>query len=83
MQRIYKSQNLDSLYILVQQDGGMIQEKEASFLGQRNKNWIPKIENNIKNGQVFIAVGAAHLPGENGVIQLLRNKGYKVTAIKN
>ncbi len=83
MQRIYKSQNLDSLYILVQQDGGMIQEKEASFLGQRNKNWIPKIEENIKKGQVFIAVGAAHLPGENGVIQLLRNKGYKVTAIKN
>ena len=27
---------------------------------------------------VFIAIGAAHLPGENGVIELLRKKGYLV-----
>lgn len=83
MQRIYKTQNLDSLMIIVNSDGGVFAEQETKFLTERNMKWIPKIEENTKKGQIFIAVGAAHLPGENGVIQLLRNKGYKVTAIKN
>jgi len=34
----------------------------------------------IKKGSTFIAVGAAHLPGKEGVIGLLRKKGYKVIA---
>ena len=47
---------------------------------QRNANWIPQIAE-IMDGQgtVFIAVGAAHLPGEDGVIHLLRNEGFTVT----
>jgi uncharacterized protein len=31
----------------------------------------------------FFAVGAAHLAGEKGIINLLRRKGYTVTAINN
>jgi len=31
---------------------------------------------------VFFAVGAGHLLGENGIIQLLRNAGYRVEAVK-
>jgi uncharacterized protein YbaP (TraB family) len=83
MQRIYKTQNLDSLMIIVNSDGGVFAEQETKFLTDRNKKWIPKIEENIKKGQVFIAVGAAHLPGENGVIELLRTKGYTLTPLKN
>ncbi len=32
---------------------------------------------------VVIAVGAGHLPGEFGVIKLLRKAGYKVEPVKN
>jgi uncharacterized protein len=50
------------------------------FLVNRNKNMADRAIPLIKKQQVFIAVGAAHLPGEDGVINLLRQKGYKVTA---
>jgi uncharacterized protein YbaP (TraB family) len=44
---------------------------------QRNKNWAPKIEGFLnRNGNVLIIVGAAHLVGKNGVIEMLRQKGY-------
>ncbi|WP_417486808.1 TraB/GumN family protein [Maricaulis sp.] len=47
---------------------------------QRNENWIPQIAEIMDGeGTVFIAVGAAHLPGENGVIELLRAQGYQVS----
>ncbi|MAC87956.1 MULTISPECIES: TraB/GumN family protein [Maricaulis] len=47
---------------------------------QRNENWIPQIAEIMDGeGTVFIAVGAAHLPGENGVIELLREQGYEVS----
>jgi len=32
---------------------------------------------------LLVAVGAAHLPGENGVIDLLRKQGYTLTPVKN
>ena len=35
----------------------------------------------MKNKSLFIAVGAGHLAGENGVIQLLRNNGYNVVPV--
>ena len=47
---------------------------------QRNANWISQIAEIMDGeGTVFIAVGAAHLPGEDGVIHLLRNEGFTVT----
>ena len=49
------------------------------LLDQRNKNWMPKIENYLQSGQVyFVVVGAAHMGGENGVLSLLRAHGYDI-----
>ena len=46
---------------------------------QRNKNWAPKIEEFLNHkGNVLVVVGAAHLIGNKGVIELLRQKGYVV-----
>ncbi|MFM7467755.1 MAG: TraB/GumN family protein, partial [Crocinitomicaceae bacterium] len=53
-----------------------------NFLNQRNKNWISEIEKLLTREKIFIAVGAGHLPGEFGVIELLRNKGYSVESVK-
>lgn len=52
------------------------------MLDNRNKNWISKIESLSKKQPTFFGVGAGHLPGKNGVITLLRDKGYTVTAVK-
>lgn len=45
----------------------------------RNKNWLPKIESLIgKKENVMIIVGAAHLVGKDGIIALLKQRGYQV-----
>lgn len=49
------------------------------LLSARNRNWIPKIEEYIGSGKTyFVVVGAAHLGGKDGVISLLRTRGYRV-----
>lgn len=53
---------------------------EELMITNRNKNMVERSIPIIKKGKTFIAVGAAHLGGEHGVIQLLRNQGYTVNA---
>lgn len=48
---------------------------------ERNAKWIPKIEHQMQQGSCFIAVGLGHLKFQTGLIQLLRNKGYKVNQV--
>jgi uncharacterized protein YbaP (TraB family) len=52
---------------------------------QRNDRWIPLLEKHMDAGTTFIAVGAAHLLGERGLVALLQKKGRtarRVTAAK-
>jgi uncharacterized protein YbaP (TraB family) len=47
--------------------------------GQRNRNWIPKIENYLRSDQIyFVVVGAAHMGGPDGLLALLRSRGCKI-----
>lgn len=47
---------------------------------QRNQRWAEEIENILDgSGTVFIAVGSGHLPGEQGVISLLRDRGIEIS----
>lgn len=52
------------------------------ILSHRNKKWIPKIEEAAKAKPTLFAFGVTHLAGKEGVIKLLRKKGYKVEAVK-
>ena len=49
----------------------------------RNKAWLPKIENNLSTGTVFVSVGYGHLFGPYGILQLLRNDGYSITRVSS
>ena len=50
------------------------------LVGDRNRQWVPKIEEWLRGGNnAVVIVGAAHLVGKDGVVELLRKKGYKVT----
>ncbi len=84
MQTIYATQNLDSLYNFAYNEINQMESKsfEEILLIKRNENWIPKIEKIISKKSSFIAVGAMHLGGKNGIIELLRQKGYEVTPVK-
>ena len=57
-------------------------EFHARLLDDRNIAWIPKLETAFKEKPTFVAVGAGHLGGTNGVIKLLRAKGYQVSPVK-
>lgn len=49
------------------------------LLVDRNQNWLPKIEAMLQDPEVeLILVGALHLVGEEGVLQLLRDRGYHI-----
>ncbi len=78
----YKTQNLDKVYEFIQRAFADDPTFQVTLLDDRNVAWIPKIEKAIKEKPSFIAVGAGHLGGKTGVLNLLRAKGYKVQAIK-
>jgi uncharacterized protein YbaP (TraB family) len=79
---VFLTQDIDSIYRYTKTAGGEMGNMEKDFLTDRNQNWIPQIRKFIKRNKCFIAVGAGHLGGPNGVIQLLRNEGYELTPVK-
>jgi len=54
---------------------------EQRIILDRNKVMAERAEPILAKGNVFMAVGALHLPGEGGVIELLRKQGFTVTAV--
>lgn len=83
MLTIYKSENIEAMLNFTKEsDNKMMTDYENDLLINRNKKWIPVIEKVAKENPTFFGVGAAHLAGENGVIKLLRKKGFKVEAVK-
>lgn len=78
----YKLQNSDELYEKMVNGKLGDAEFEKALLDERNADWIPKIEKSIGEKSIFIAVGAGHLGGKNGVLELLKKKGYKIEAIR-
>jgi hypothetical protein len=51
------------------------------LLDKRNKAWMPKLLQNMKQEATFIAVGAGHLAGPVGLISLFKEEGFTVTFI--
>ncbi len=82
MQKLYQGQNVDSLYLMIQEEGGTMTEDQSTILDDRNERWIHMIEETAKKEKLFIAVGAGHLGGPKGVIRLLEQKGYTLTPVK-
>jgi len=82
MVKVYNSENLNKLYHLLNNEKFMNEVSIDYLLTIRNKNWVEKLPAMMKEKSLFIAVGAAHLPEESGVINLLRKSGYTVKSIK-
>jgi len=56
-------------------------EEEALLIDNRNAEWLKKMPGIMSAKPTFFAVGAGHLPGSKGVLQLLRNAGYTVEGV--
>lgn len=76
----YQKQDLKKLWKLSQDWDDSLGEMTL-LLDDRNKKWIPKLKPLLDEGNTFIAVGALHLPGEMGVLELLKKEGYEVSPV--
>lgn len=80
---VYKKQDLDKIDSLSRKgDPGMSGYMDLLLYG-RNRKWATYLTTVLPGKSLLVAVGAAHLPGDNGVIDLLRKQGYTLTPVKN
>ncbi|SKA34437.1 hypothetical protein SAMN04488128_1031010 [Chitinophaga eiseniae] len=82
MMDTWKQQDLDKLYKMVIQAPDLKNYQDL-MLFRRNAAWVPQLKQLMAQGPVFVAVGAAHLAGDKGLIALLRKEGYKVEAVSS
>jgi hypothetical protein len=58
---------------------GRVQQR---LIADRNRHMADRLEPLLNQGRLFVAVGALHLPGEGGVLNLLAQRGYRITAVE-
>lgn len=74
---VYYKRNVDSLFAYMQTTGAS-DDFSVEMLDKRNAKWIPVIKKAIKEESCFFAMGAGHLGGQEGIINLLRKEGFLV-----
>lgn len=77
---LYLSENLDELLRLNNADPMPTKFYDA-LITQRNKRMADRVGALMKNGSVFVAIGALHLPGTDGVLALLKKMGYTISPL--
>ncbi len=82
MMAVYKVGDAEKIFAVTESMMTTDKEFQRRLLDERNIAWIPKLEAAFKEKPTFVAVGAGHLGGRNGVIKLLRKKGYNVATVK-
>ena len=82
----FYAQNLETLkQVMDRKLGGKCDstpEEEDMLINNRNADWVAKMPGIMTSKPTFFAVGAAHLPGDKGVLQLLRNAGYTIEGVR-
>ncbi|MFM2146485.1 MAG: hypothetical protein RL732_1321 [Bacteroidota bacterium] len=79
----YRKQDLVQLEELMRvADPGMDAYMDL-LVYDRNKRWVDLLQEKMADAPLLVAVGAGHLPGKKGLIQLLRDKGYTVNPLPN
>ena len=76
----YTSQNMDIIHQYLVENLAEYKKYEVDLIDDRNQDWIMKI---LEHAQLptFFAVGAGHLGGERGILQMLKENGLKVTPV--
>jgi uncharacterized protein YbaP (TraB family) len=82
----YKQRDLSAMHAISdeamsQGDQALARKFEKTLIDDRNHRMLERMEQHLGKGGTFVAVGALHLPGEQGLIRLLRQKGYQLEAI--
>ena len=86
LNKLYKAGKIEELIEFSKGKGNitdMTVEEYTNLVDKRNDDWISKLPTMMNQNSCFIAVGAMHLGGKNGLIKLLEKEGYKVSSILN
>lgn len=67
---------------LVGVEPGLARRHTERFLDDRNRLMVERALPLMAKGATFVAVGAAHLPGDEGILRLLERQGYTVTRLQ-
>ncbi len=83
---IYIERNLEKMFALMKNspmvdDEELINDYFYRLVIRRNVIMVNAILPRLKPGNAFFAVGALHLPGKTGILQLLESKGYKLSKL--
>ncbi len=86
LHRAYLSRDLGKLMALNEesmgeQDTELVKILDAELVVERNHRMALRMESHLRQGKAFVAVGALHLPGEEGILNLLAQRGYRLRAL--
>lgn len=79
----YKSQNLTSTNILSKNRGRFKEKYLDVILYDQNRRWCKLLSSIASEKSTLFAIEVGHLPGDNGIFNLLRKMGYTLTPLKN
>lgn len=84
--QLYLARDIDGIFDLAidsmdAADSEAWESFQEVFLDQRNINMVDRMQGHLQEGGAFVAIGALHLPGELGVLNLLQSKGYTLTRV--
>jgi uncharacterized protein len=82
MNRLYRQEDLAALMKMFFTTSYSSAEQNA-LLDDRNQKWMTILPGLFQEQRTFVAIGALHLPGENGLVHLLRKAGYTVRPVKS
>lgn len=85
MTNAYFSFDMEGIYELTIKGvdtGDMTPEEFREMITDRNHNWVVAMPAIMAEKPTLFVVGAGHLPGNEGVLELLKHQGYKVKAVK-
>jgi uncharacterized protein YbaP (TraB family) len=80
MVEAYLAQDLSKIWTIMTDPelGGDDEQAMDKLIYSRNRNWIEKLVAIMPERACLVCVGAGHLPGSQGLLQLLRDRGYNV-----
>ncbi|MDE7388171.1 MAG: TraB/GumN family protein [Muribaculaceae bacterium] len=77
----YLNQDLAEIERLILDDENFTPESHARLITDRNADWTRQLSEILPDRTVLVAVGVGHLPGAEGLIELLRKEGYTVEPV--
>ena len=79
----YMSQNLDKIFtVMTDATMGGSEEAMDALIYNRNRAWTAKLVEMMPERACLVCVGAGHLPGDQGLLQLLRERGFTVEPVQ-